>query len=140
MSKGDTKYTESERELTDTVLSNFGLNPMATRLLVKSYIDKIAPNPINFDYALVTTPMGSALVQEHVAEIYLSRPGYLGKKKPFNMKALDQSAVKLFARSYLSYIRPRPMSFTYMGIEVHIRTKGVSDEKNIARNIFNKNT
>lgn len=141
MGKQDTKYSEKERVLTGKILNRYGLNPFAADIIVKSYKEKLAPQPVSFDYEMHVRPnIASKEEQAFTAEVYLYTPGFLGKKKEVDVLELDKLALKMFVRSYLDHVRPQPISFVLDGVEVHIRTKGVSNEKNIARAIFNENT
>ena len=132
MSKHDTQYSEGERELTKTHLSRFGLNPYALDILINSYIKFVAPYPTTLDYFV---DMDDARCQ---VEFEIRKPGYVGNRKGDAHK-LDEYALRLFCRSYFENTGPWPVSFLYKGMEVHVRTPGVSDSdrKNIARNIYN---
>lgn len=135
MSKLGTKYFEGERELDKYILSNLGLNPYAVDILVRSYAQFIKPHPVTFEYIVFIDD------KEVMFEVELRTPGYIGPIKGDAYK-LDNYALKMMCRSYFDNVSPNPISFLYLGFEVHIRTPGVSDSdrKNIARNIFNPNT
>lgn len=132
MSKHDTKYTEGEREINRKHLSNFGLNPYATEILVRSYKQHCAPFPVIFDYYIEVTDRGFCHVM-----VELRTPGYVGNTKG-DANLLDRLALRMFCRSYFEEVSPYPVDFFMEGAEVHIHTPGVSDQekKNIARNIF----
>ncbi len=133
MSKQDTQYFENERELQKKHLSNFGLNPHACELLVKSYIQHCAPKPVSLDYFIDIEGSG----REHV-ELELRTPGFVGAGKG-DANKLDKFGLRHFARSYFEDVSPHPVSFLFHKVEVHIRTPGISDNdrKNIARDIYN---
>lgn len=132
MSKHDTKYSESEREIGRKHLSNFGLNPYACEILVNSYKKMCAPMPVYFDYFIEITDKGQAHVM-----VELKTPGYIGSRKG-NAELLDKMGLRMFCRSYFEEVSPYPVDFFMQGVEVHIHTPGVSDTqyKNIARHIF----
>lgn len=127
-----TQYDENERELTEKHLSNFGLNPFALKLLVRSYMANIYPEPILLDYFVEVQDLG----QCHF-ELEIRKPGYLGAKRG-NAEALDPYGLRLFCRSYFEHVSPYPVDFFYQGLEIHLRTPGADAKyKNIARDIFN---
>ena len=128
-----TMYTENERELQRKHLSNFGLNPYACDLLIRSYLKNIAPLPIILDYFIDVEDQG-----RHQVELTIKTPGYLGGRRG-NANLLDTFGLRLFCRSYYEDVKPYPVSFLYNKVEVHLRTPGVSEHamKNIARDVFN---
>jgi len=133
MSKFNTQYFENERELGRKHLSNFGLNPYALEILMKSYILRCAPKPVSLDYYIDIEGSG----REHI-KLEIRKPGYVGTGKADPM-LLDEFGLRLFARSYFEDVSPWPVSFLHGGFEIHLRTPGVSesDKKNIARDIYN---
>lgn len=133
MSKHDTQYSETERELEIKHLSNFGLNPHACIIMVESYKKQMAPLPVTFEYFV--TVEGKGLLK---MEVVLRTPGYLGARTASG-SSLDPFGVKMFCRSYIEGVAPYPVDFIFRGVEVHLRTPGAKsdlDKKNIARNIF----
>lgn len=137
-----TMYSEDLRELSDHVLNNFGLNAAALRLLIKSYMLNCSPQPATIMFEVPKQKdniVDRWALDKNRVEIHLVKPGFVGKATGVSRGDLDSTGLKLFARSYYNGLRPHPVSFLYKGIEVHLRTPGVSDsdKKNIARDIFN---
>jgi hypothetical protein len=139
-------YQETEREVGPHVLSNLGLNPHAAKLLVESYIQHVAPMPAEIVYDIPISSKSKTSSEEVEidkvqVEIHMVTPGYVGRAQDKQAKAqiLDSMALKLLTMSYLSAVRPKPISFLHYGVEVHIKTPGVPDAlyRNIARTIFN---
>ena len=132
MSKFDTKYFEGERELSPQMISNFGLNPVALMILIKSYGKNISPQPATAAFHL---DKGDEII---TVEIHLSTPGFVGKVKRVT-GGLDNFGIKLLATSYIGALSPRPISFRHMNCLVDIRTKGIPEDlyPNVARDIFN---
>lgn len=140
MGKYGTRYFEDERILSDIKLDRFGINPFATKILIDSYKNKVAPQPatIIYDVGFQDKNMDEKTKDKHRVEISLKTPGFVGKLQP-PRGGLDKLGLKLFARSYYENVRPQHISFLYDGIEVHVRTPGIEEgsQKNIARDIFN---
>ena len=122
-------------------LDNLGINPYAIKLLTKSYKEKIAPKPVKIDYYQIAEEVGNQDILETVpdvdVEISLSTAGYLGRGAG-NVNDLDKRGVRDTCRSYFKYVRPRPASFIFDGVEIHIRTAGFSDQDmaNITREVY----
>lgn len=136
----DTQYTENERELEMKVMERFGINPFAVKLLVDAYFKFVAPVPFSTTFTLPKKDfkMDFAGGKQSQVEVYIYKPGYVGRKFP-SKKPIDQGALKLLAHSYYSHVRPYPISFLYNGAEIHLRTPGFEEfrKKNIAREIYN---
>lgn len=121
-------------------LSNLGVNPYAIKILVDSYKAKIKPKPVKIDYYMIAKEVDNNKILETVpdadVEISLSTPGYVGRGSG-NVHDLEKRGVRDTCRSYYKYVRPMPCSFLFDGVEIHIRTAGVSDQdkKNIAREV-----
>jgi hypothetical protein len=136
-----TQYEENERELSMANVGRLGLNPFAVKLLVESYKNGMYPVPVE----LMALHNEEDPIQDGKAptkglvEIHLRKPGYLGKKKSKTLEGIDKFGVKLLAQSYYYNLRPRPISFFFRGVEVHIRTPKIEEKrfKNVARNIWN---
>ena len=75
----DSMYEETERELSMKNMSNYGLNPAATKALVEDYKKKCAPYPIQLFISVGNSPIVRLSEVCGDIEIYLSTPGYVGK-------------------------------------------------------------
>lgn len=137
-----TSYEENERELPLQNIANFNLNPFAFKLLLESYKKSVWPATLELVVMMSDEdPKQDKAFLDSVGlvEITLRKPGYLGKEKVKDIKAIDKLGARLFAQSYYANVRPLPVSFFHQGVEVHIRTPkhAESKRKNIARNIWN---
>lgn len=133
----DSMYDETERELSMKNMSNYGLNPAATKLLVEDYKKKCAPYPIRLFISVGNSPIIRLSEVCGDVEIYLATPGYVGKAGKGDASLLDKFPRRMVAKSYSDNISPRMISFVLDGVEIAIKTKGVDEGVNIARNIFN---
>ena len=122
-----TMYSENERDIGPKNLDVLNLNPHAMHLLAKSYIEKAKPLPFKAEIKV-----GDALI-----DFYMLMPGYLGKYRA-DQSMIDATALRLFVHSYAKGLFPSPCSFTYLGIEVHLRSRKVSEfsKKNPLRDIY----
>jgi hypothetical protein len=137
-----TSYEENEREITLQNISNFALNPFAFKLLLESYKKSVWPATLEIIVPMrEPDPIQDKNFTESIGlvEVTLRKPGYLGKEKVTDIRAVDKLGARLFAQSYYANVRPLPVSFFHQGVEVHIRTPkhAESKRKNIARNIWN---
>ncbi len=125
-----------ERESSPKRLSNFGLNPFALEMLVKSYIEKASPQPFKASISIGYEDKIKNKVGRRV-DIYLLTPGYLGKHRA-DPRVIDDTALRLFVQSYYHDLFPLPTSFLYHGIEVHLRSPDHNefDRKNPMAQLF----
>jgi hypothetical protein len=123
----ESMYAETERELNVTHLNNYGLNPVAVKMLVQDYKAYVSP------YNTLVRYFGD---EENEVHIYLKKPGYVGNRVG-DVSKLRKFAVSMVAKSYYDYVNPRTIGFLFEGVEVTILLKGIKETKNIARNIFN---
>ena len=130
-------YDETERPLTMNTLGNLGLNPAAVKMLVEDYKAMISPFPIKIVVSVGDSPIMRLKESEKTIEIYVRKPGYVGRSGGGDASKIRKFARRMVAKSYSDYVSPRLMSFVFDGIEVAIKTKGVDEGKNIARNIYN---
>lgn len=123
-----TQYSENERDIGPKNLDVLNLNPHAMALLAKSYITKAKPLPFKAE----------VMIGNDLIDFYMMMPGYLGKYKA-NPDMIDTTALHLFVHSYAKGLFPAPCSFTYLGIEVHLRSRKMSEyqRKNPLRDIYN---
>jgi hypothetical protein len=128
MSKIGTMYNESERLITLKHLDTYGLNPFAFWTMMQTYINKIHPMPVKWDYEMQRKDkMDQVSQNKKMVTLHIETAGYLGKKRGDASK-LDVVGANLFCRSYYEQLRPMPVTFQIMNaITVHLRTPGEPD-------------
>lgn len=140
MSKAGTQYQENERLVTLKTIEKFGLNPHAFDLMITSYINHCAPEPVKFTWGTSGKDRMDLLGKNNEVELYIHNAGYFGKRWADKSK-FDELAAKLFCMSYYQQLRPKPVSFqVFDAIEIHLRTPGQAEDdvknKNPLRSIM----
>jgi len=141
-SRAGTMYTEGERLITLKHLDVFGLNPHACWTMLETYIAKIHPLPVKFNYMMQRKDsMDQVAPSKSMVELYIETAGYMGTHRG-HPKKLDQVGANLFCRSYYEQLRPLPVSFQIANaITIHLRTPGAIESAtlNPLRGINNNN-
>jgi len=135
----NTTNSESERELTFQHLNRYGINPFAAKALVVEYIEKVSPRPLVVTVNLESKAKDIMDLREGTKrQVYIEMrtPGRVGVKA--TDIGVNNTMLKMLALSYYLNRRPKPFSFLFAGVEIHLRTPGVAEDKytNIARNIM----
>jgi hypothetical protein len=135
----DTRESLSEREVSFQTMNKFGLNPFSFKILAESYMRNIYPN--NFAATVELSSKGQdkmdvRSVSFRKVYIEMRAPGKVAARS--TSEGLDLFGLKTACLSYYMNMRPKPLSFLFSGIEIHLRTPGVSegDYKNPMRNIL----
>lgn len=137
MSQAGTQYSEKERRITLATIDKFNLNPHAFDLMIRSYMQHCAPQPVKFFWKSagkdIMDTRGPTVGE---VELYIHNAGYFGSRWA-DMSKFDVLAAKMFCMSYYQNLRPLPVSFqVFDAIEIHLRTPSMSDFDKDFKNPF----